>query len=346
MTLRPVPSRLRTSRPVLAAGALALALAAPAALAASGGSATALPADVTGAGAPLATGGTAPAPGPDGIIDVESVMRDVECDDAQLLGPAATSAGHLTGDQRIRLDATVLVDVAQGAEIAQIEDPDERAAAEKELFDTIAARLAVGVESYRPLDIDLVYSGYQLLQPLVGGKPRQRTTNAQEIIDLAKAQFGGQRPPGSDVVYVVTDLDIQLPGLGNIVAGLADCIGGVALPDRAFAVGETKPEPRGGGVPSPFVLKDLTAKIAAHELGHLFGGHHHYQECGTAAPTAVQRGELGPCTLMTNAVNFQTIPFSTLNGVVVRGHAERWANRPAGAAAAAAEGAAHEDHAH
>jgi hypothetical protein len=223
----------------------------------------------------------------------------------------------------VALDVLTVVDVAQGAQIAAIPDPDERAAAEAELYATVRESLVVGRQSYEPLGIDLRYDDYDLLAP----ERAQRTDDAEEIIALAKQQYGGQRPPGYDVVYVVTDLDIQLPGIGNAVAGLADCIGGVALPDRAFAVGEPGVIVDDGGFAAGPVTfyKDLTAKIAAHEIGHLMGGHHHYQECGTGLPVALDRGELGPCTLMTNAVDFQTLPFSTLNGVVVRGHAERWA---------------------
>jgi hypothetical protein len=262
-----------------------------------------------------------PKPGPHGIIDVEHLMEDVDCDNAQLTGPAATSAGHVTGDEKVSLDVLTLVDVATGAKIAK----DKRA--QKALFDKVRKSLLVGRQSYAPLDIDLKYDDFALLQPLAGGKPRVRTDNAEEIIALAKAQLGGKRRADVDVVYVVTDLDIQVPGIGNAVAGLADCIGGVALPDRAFAVGETGvlTGDEGIGIGPVSFYKDLTAKIAAHEIGHLMGGHHHYQECGTAAPTAVGRGEPGPCTLMTNAVDFQTLPFSTLNGIVVRGHAETWA---------------------
>ena len=262
------------------------------------------------------------------IIDFEEAMA--HCETAQLLGPDAYSASHVPGPApKVSLDALVLVDVAKGAQIARMVDPDQRAAAEKALYDSVAQKLAVGKQSYADLDIDLRYDDFGLLQPLnADGSTRNRTTNAQEIINLAKAQLGGTRPAGIDVVYVVTDIDIQLPSLGNAVAGLADCIGGVAHADRAFAVGEMGVlVPGEGGIPiGPIAFyKDLTAKIAAHELGHLMGGHHHYQECGTAATVAVGRGELGPCTLMTNAVDFQTLPFSTLNGIVVRGHAEEYA---------------------
>ena len=303
------------SRLVPLAALLAAALAGTAAVAAPAGSP---------APAPIAV---EPAPGPHGIIDHEFLMEGVDCESAQLTGPAATGTGHLTDGEEISLDALVLVDVAQGAKIAAIKDRKKRAAAERALFDKVKKSLVVGTQSYDPLGIALAYDRFALLQPLEGGKPRKRTDNAEEIIALAKEQYGGKRPAGVDVVYVVTDLDIQVPGIGNAVAGLADCIGGVANPENAFAVGETGVLVGDEGIaigPVAF-YKDLTAKIAAHEIGHLMGGHHHYQECGTAAPTAAGRGEPGPCTLMTNAVDFQTLPFSTLNSVVVRGHAETWA---------------------
>lgn len=268
-----------------------------------------------------------PAPGPHGFIDAEYLMEDVDCENAQLTGPEATSVGHLSGADAISLDVLVLVDVVQGAKIAAIRDRRARAAAERRLFDSVRKSLAVGMQSYEALDIALKYDDFALLQPLQAGKPRVRTDDATEIIALAKKQLRGARPADVDVVYVVTDIDIQVPGIGKAVAGLADCIGGVALPDRAFAVGETGVLTGDEGIPIGPVsfYKDLTAKIGAHEIGHLMGGHHHYQECGTAAPAAAQRGEPGPCTIMTNAVDFQTLPFSTLNSIVVRGHAETWA---------------------
>ncbi|HVE74337.1 MAG TPA: zinc-dependent metalloprotease family protein [Mycobacteriales bacterium] len=268
-----------------------------------------------------------PRPGVHGIIDVEHLMEDVDCETSQLAGPAATSTAHLTGAKAISLDVLVLVDVARGAEIAATRDRKAREAAERKLYASVRKSLIVGTTSYDPLDITLKYDDFALLQPLVKGKPRVRTDDPEKIIALAKTQLGGKRRGDVDVVYVVTDRDLRVAGFGNAVAGLADCIGGVALPDRAFAVGETGvlTDDGGRGIGPVTFYKDLTAKIAAHEIGHLFGGHHHYQECGTAAPTAVGRGELGPCTLMTNAADFQTFPFSTLNSIVVRGHAEKWA---------------------
>lgn len=261
--------------------------------------------------------------GPHGIIDIESVMTDPDCDTASLTGPAATSTSHLLGADVVTLDVLVMVDFAQGAKIARIRDRRAREAAHKALFGKVRASLQVGRQSYDPLDISLRYNRFELLRPLEDGAPRERTKDARQIIQLAKGQLRGQRPRGIDVVYVLTDLDIELPGVGSGVAGFADCIGGVAFADRAFAVGESLDAPTPFG-PVTF-YKDVPAKIAAHEIGHLMGGQHHYQECGTAVGAAAARGEPGPCTIMTNFVDFQTTPFSTLNGVVVRGHAEKWA---------------------
>ena len=149
------------------------------------------------------------------------------------------------------------------------------------------------------------------------------TDDANALIQLAKNLYGGQRPSGTDLVYVLTNKNIQVDGEDG-VAGLADCIGGVRYPTRAFAVGEDfagPPDQIG-----PFTLmNDATAKIAAHELGHLMGGHHHYANCVEGLTTEGEYNELSPCTLMFNFVDFQSINFSTLNQVVVRGHAVGYA---------------------
>ncbi len=58
------------------------------------------------------------------------------------------------------------------------------------------------------------------------------------------------------------------------MAGVAYCIGGVRYADTAFAIGE-------GSSPWETTLDDKTfsAKIAAHEIGHVMGAHHHYGNC-------------------------------------------------------------------
>jgi hypothetical protein len=149
--------------------------------------------------------------------------------------------------------------------------------------------------------------------------------NADSLIQQAKNLYGGQRPAGSDLVYVLTSEDIQLPGLGTAVAGLADCIGGVRYPNRAFAVGEEFSELEQTMI-GPFATRRFGgARIMAHELGHLMGAHHHYANCVEGIPSDFDPFAPSPCTLMFNSVSFGSINFSTLNTTVVRGHAVNYA---------------------
>lgn len=147
--------------------------------------------------------------------------------------------------------------------------------------------------------------------------------DAEGLIQQSKALFGGVRPAGIDVVYTLTSKDISAGG-NNAVAGLADCIGGVAFPDRAFAVGEEL-DPDSTGVGGLVIAANLSAKVASHEVGHLFGGHHQYANCVEGLLSELG-AELSPCTLMVNAVDLSSFNFSTLNGLVVRGHAEAYAD--------------------
>lgn len=275
--------------------------------------------------------------GPSLMVDAEE--QQVECEgnelsgNGQLTGPEAYSTSHvLGGGHEISLDVLVVMDLVEGPSVARLRDgtPEGEAAyqaAGDELYAEVMDLLEPSTESYPDLGIVLNYAGWDLLAPLdENGNNRVRTVESQEIIDLTKEQYGGERPADVDIVYTVTDLDIEAIGT-NAVAGQADCIGGVANPSNAFAVGEIRHElipPEGLPIGPVTFYNHYFAKIAAHEIGHLLGAHHHYQECATPGPamSAVEHGENGPCSLMTNAVDFQTLPFSTLNGVVVRGHAE------------------------
>jgi hypothetical protein len=203
--------------------------------------------------------------------------------------PASTSVNGVTDDgQTVALTTRVLLD---GVSQAQAQAAFARAA-----------------DSYSPLGVTLTAT-YEAVS--FSGD------DAQGLIDQAKARFGGSRPVGSDLVYVLTTKDIQAGG-NTGVAGLADCIGGVRFPQHAFAVGEVFEEDVPIG-PLTFYA-DATAKIAAHELGHLMGGHHHYANCVEGVKSEKEVMEGSPCTLMSNFVDFQSINFSTLNSQVVRGH--------------------------
>ena len=209
--------------------------------------------------------------------------------------PASTSVSGVTDDgQQVELATRVLLD---GVSQAQAQEAMARAA-----------------DSYAPLGVTLTAT-FEAVS-LSGD-------DAQGLIDQAKARFGGARPAGSDLVYVLTAKDIQAGG-NTGVAGLADCIGGVRFANHAFAVGEVFEEDVPIG-PLTF-YSDATAKIAAHELGHLMGGHHHYANCAEGVKSEQEVLEGSPCTLMSNFVDFQSIHFSTVNSGVVRGHAVSFAS--------------------
>jgi len=175
-----------------------------------------------------------------------------------------------------------------------------------------AAVMEEAARSYTPRGINLAVS-YQSVS--FSG------TDASGLIAQSKAVFGGSRPPGIDVVYTFTNKDMTEDGLGNAVAGLADCIGGVAFADRAFAVGEDLAD--AGFKFGPLQTGIQTAaRVAAHEIGHLMGGHHHYANC--AENLQATKGD-NPCTIMFNDVSLTGIPFSALNATVVRGHAQLYA---------------------
>ncbi len=165
--------------------------------------------------------------------------------------------------------------------------------------------------SYAPLDITLRPS-YRAVS--------FRGNSVSGLIAQAKSFFGGARPRGSDVVHVLTYKDVQEVG-SDAVAGGADCIGGVAFARRAFSASEVGGE--GMGLDGLLGGRNRPAKVFAHEIGHLLGGHHHYANC--AEGLLSELGEVSPCTLMFNAANLSSFNFSTLNGLIVRGHAEQYA---------------------
>ena len=169
--------------------------------------------------------------------------------------------------------------------------------------------------SYSPLGIDLVASFESV----------SFTGNvASELIQQAKDRYGGTRPAGIDIVYVLTPKDITEPGVGDAVAGLADCIGGVAFDDSAFAVGEVIESDETSLLGLVRTGGNATAKIAAHEIGHLMGAHHHYANCVEGLLSELGT-ELSACTLMFNTVSLTSLNFSTVNGLVTKGHGQLYA---------------------
>ena len=203
-------------------------------------------------------------------------------------------AGLTDMGQTISLDVAVLLD---GVSVG--------------LADQIMTRAAI---SYAPLGIDLNVLSYQNVS-FTG-------TEGASLIQQAKDFYNGRRPHGSDLVYVLSSKDLTDGGETGL-AGLADCIGGVRFATRAFAVGEAS------GIEEsaigPFLLQvDAHPEVAAHELGHLMGAHHHYANCVEGLLQG-EPNDLSPCTLMFNFVDFQSLNFSLLEGATVRGHAVRFA---------------------
>jgi hypothetical protein len=169
-------------------------------------------------------------------------------------------------------------------------------------------------ESYAPLNVTLEVASFRAVT-FTG-------TEGTAIIQQAKDFYGGERPRGADIVYVLTNKDLT-DGGDPILAGLADCIGGVRFATRAFAVGEAAGiEPLQIG---PFAIDvDAHPEIAAHEIGHLMGAHHHYANCVEGVLSGATT-DVSPCSLMFNAVDFTSLNFSQANSAVVRGHAVKHA---------------------
>ncbi|HEX2225186.1 MAG TPA: zinc-dependent metalloprotease family protein [Thermoanaerobaculia bacterium] len=210
--------------------------------------------------------------------------------------PAALGISGITDlGQTVSLDVAVLLDGVSVNEANQI-----------------MTRAAI---SYAPLNVDLNVVSYTTVN-FTG-------TEGDALIQQAKNHFGGKRPAGSDLVYVLSSKDLTTDGDVSL-AGLADCIGGVRFPHRAFAVGEASGIEE--SLIGPFRLQvDAHPEVAAHELGHLMGGHHHYANC-VEGNLQGDLDDLSPCTLMFNFVDFQSLNFSVLEGIVARGHAVQYAS--------------------
>lgn len=232
-------------------------------------------------------------------VEDEAVRSDPTGLNGLVGDPLVAVEGLDTADP-LRLDVFVLLE--GGMPQAEAEQIFERAA-----------------RSYEPLGIELVVAGFEAVD--------FGTNDGIALIAAGKAHLGGRRPAGVDVVEVLTTRDVVQLGQ-SAIAGIADCIGGVAHPDRAFLVAEGRPVSDVWIGPAVFDV-DAAAVVTAHEIGHLFGGQHQYGNCvegidgGEVRSDGTVEGTL--CTLMFNAADFIGPRFGTVNGLVVRGSASRYA---------------------
>jgi reprolysin-like metallo-peptidase family M12B len=256
---------------------------------------------MTAAGLPLALGAGTPA------NSAPAVRSPLEHDDLSCLEavPATASISAMTGTgDRISLDVLVLLDGVTRARGIEV--------------------MTKAAEAYAPLRVRLRSTFRRVRFPSAARDDPVPRAEVGALFEHLIDSVRGERPKGSDVVYLLTNKDIFIVENGErsySVAGVAYCIGGVRYADAAFAIGE-------GVSPWEGTLSDysFSAKIAAHEIGHVLGAHHHYGNCVQGNGTTDGGGEPSICTVMwPTTVQYAAINFGTLESAVVRGHAVEYA---------------------
>ena len=133
-----------------------------------------------------------------------------------------------------------------------------------------------------------------------------------------RRKYGGVRPAGVDVVYVMSDL---FPG------GFSDCLGGIAYEEMAFATGSLHYTVQG----TAGVDRVPAAMVAAHEIGHLLGAQHHEFNCVEAAPQQVAQppsdGWTAPCTVMSPTAVTASETFSSAERSTIRHFVKTYAGK-------------------
>ena len=198
------------------------------------------------------------------------------------------------------------------------------------------AAVNAAVSAFKPIGVDLRARFARVRVPGDGSTfgpdgVQRPTASTTRLLTAAKRAVGDRVPKGVEAVYLLTAKDLYLgedqpdsEARSYGVAGMADCIGGVAFRHRGFAIGERLSY--GGQQGAVKVAEDLPGKILAHELGHLLGAHHHYANCAENAPAAGVARSADVCTLMFNDVGIIGLRFSSVNRVIVRGHAVAYAS--------------------
>lgn len=221
--------------------------------------------------------------------------EQVQCPNGDLAPPPAAFTGRMPRRGSV------------GLEVLVVADPSALGDAEREV--TRAA------DAFAPHGIRLVPSFRTIPVPDFDGDDRA-------YMEWLKQQVGGVPPAGFDVVYLALHRPIG-------VGGRASCVGGVAWDRESFAIGmltmsglvgvsiEGYPLPSGPPIP------DDGAKVAAHEIGHLLGAHHHFGQCGLGFRAD---DPAHPCDVMFSAPKQQMgLFFGPVTGPVIRHFAFRYA---------------------
>ena len=214
--------------------------------------------------------------------------------ECQEIPPQEIPAPALNVEKTLPLELRVLV------ESQHLTRAKELLARTKEIYRAIGIQTKVRFQTVAPP------SEWGDGEDLTGG-PDQPT-----ILAFMKDVLGGRRPHGVDVVYFITR---------HWDGGFADCIGGIRYADRAFAFGSIDYALE-GTVPSPTADEGV---IAAHEIAHLLGAHHHYSNCAEALPFGAPNGDLNPCTVMSPAAATASGTFGILERSFIRSYVAEYA---------------------
>jgi hypothetical protein len=182
---------------------------------------------------------------------------------------------------------------------------------EAEHLATARKHMAVTRGAFERIGIRLK-ARYDVVVPPAEWEAKGDTLHHDEIFAFMKGHYGGRRPPGVDVVYFMTRY---------WDGGIADCVGGVRSPESAFALGSVDYAVL-GEVPAPTADEGV---IAAHEIGHLLGAHHHYSNCTEAPPSGALRGDFNPCTTMSPLAVTASSTFGLLERSYVRHYTAAYA---------------------